>query len=692
MDPASPAIVAPDGASLAQVLIILRRRWRLLALVWLATLVAVGIYTFTTKRLYRPQASLEIRPETPLVGGDAADPALMASRMMWENYYRTQEQILTSPTLLETVFKALPEAVRRKWDDKKDPLKAFGEQLDIEKVRTSFILKIGFVDEDPAAATQVVNTLVSLYLDDANRRLRELKSGAAEVLSKEALPSIRARVDDADKALQAFQTQTGFIDFDEHYKSLVEARRRFDTRFTEIRLRRIKVRSELDALSSYGVEGVSGLFNPAFHSTRTLEPLADQRTRTATELAKAEKLYKERHPAILELRQQLLLVEEKIREAIRGTLKSLETDLAAVEGEEKALKAEIESTDAGMTAAARNLNQFKRLDGELLSAKELYTSYLKKYGETTATSGSALGSVRVVDHATLPLAPFKPKILTNLALAAVVGLLLGVGAMFVVEQLDDRIQSPREVEAFVGLEVVAMIPRLSTALGDSPVLLDEHATLPEFESFRGLRAELVTRLEKIQGGRVVCILSALQGEGKSTVTANLAKVLAMEGRRVLVFDADLRRPSQRKLIGAAAGAGLEQYLQGKATLASVVQQSKVPGVDVLAAGEGSSGAAELAGTTRFEEALVWARANYDFVLIDSAPVNQVSESPLVARRADLTVLVVREGQTSRSAAVLARRRLESMQVALGGAVMNCANPQGRGYGYGYYYSAYYGKT
>jgi capsular exopolysaccharide synthesis family protein len=677
-----------EGASLVQVLLILRRRWRLLAIVWAATVATVGVYTFTAKRLYRPQASLEIRPETPLVGGDSNDPALMASRMMWENYYRTQEAILTSPTLLEAAFKALPEAIRGRYAHYADPMKVFTDQLDVEKIRTSFILKVGFVDEDREAATQVVNTLVSLYLEDANRRLRELKSGAAEVLSKEALPQIRGRVDDADKALQSFQAETGFIDFEEHYKSLVEARRKFDSRYTDIRLQRVKVKAELDSLSAYGGDGVSGLFNPAFHSTRSLEPLANERARISSELAKVEKLYKERHPAVQEMREELRMIEDKIREAVRGTLKSLETDLAAVDSEVKSIKEEMKLVDDGMAESARRLNQFKRLESELISAKELYNAYLKKHGETTATSGAALGSVRVVDHATVPIIPFKPRIMMNLALAAVVGLLLGVAAMFVTEQLDDRIASPREIEAFIGLDVIAMIPKLSTSdkAGPDPILLDQASELPEFEAFRGLRAELVTRLEKRQGAKVICVLSALQSEGKSTVTANLAKVLAMEGRRVLIFDADLRRPSQRKLIGSKEGRGLDQVLRGECSLEEGIQRSRIEGVDVLGSSQGTSGAAELAGVSRLEQSLDWARAHYDYVLIDSAPVNQVSESSLVARHADLTVLVIRQG-TSRGAAAAARKRLDGMEVELAGAVLNGSSL--RGNEYGYYYTAYY---
>src|SRR5689334_5999742 len=137
----------PESAPLIQVLLILRRRWRLVCFIWAATMAAACVYTLTTKRLYRPQASLEIRPEMPLIGGDN-DQSFTASQVMWENYYRTQEQILTSATLLDAAFKALPEAIRAPYSSQPDPMKVFGDKLSIEKVRSSFVLKIGFVDED----------------------------------------------------------------------------------------------------------------------------------------------------------------------------------------------------------------------------------------------------------------------------------------------------------------------------------------------------------------------------------------------------------------------------------------------------------------------------------------------------------------------------------------------------------------
>jgi capsular exopolysaccharide synthesis family protein len=668
-------------------LLILRRRWRLLALVWGATLAAVGVYTFTTTRLFRPQATLEIRPETPVIStSEVNDPAMMASRIMWENYYRTQEAILTSPSLVEAVFRSLPD-VRTEFSQAADPVRAFTDRIDIEKVRTSFILKVGFVDRDGDKAKRIVNTMVSLYLDDANKRLRDIKSGAVEALATQTLPAIRQKVDDADRAVQAFQAESGFIDFEEHYRSLVKARQTIDSRQVDIRLRRAKLKSELEALSGYGGDGVSGIFNPAFHATRSLEPLVQDRARVASDLARDRKLLKEKHPRIQELEEQLGGIDRRIRESVQGTLLALQTDLRSVELEEKALVDVQASVDREIGEAGRKLTNYRRLESELASAKDLYNAYLKKHGETSATSGASLASVRVVDPAVTPQVPFKPKVLMNLALGGVLGLLMGVGAVFLTEQLDDRIASAREVEAFVGLDVLAVIPSLDQAskAGASPILLDEGSPLAEFEAFRSLRAEVVTRLEKVQGARVIGVLSALQSEGKSTVSLNLAKVLAMEGRRVLLFDADMHRPSLRPVVSSPDVPGLEKVLRGEVPIDRAVRPSRIPGVDVIGASEGTSGAAELAGTPRFAEALDWAKSRYDVVLLDLAPVNQVSESALLARRLHGVVLVVREARTGRGAVQLAKKRLLGMEANLLGAVVNCASPRGSGYGYYSYY-------
>jgi len=132
-----------DPGPIRHFLVIFRRRWRLLAFLWAATVVATAAYTFSVPRLYRPQAMLEIRPETSLLASDPQDPAMQASRDLWDNYYRTQESILTSATLHAETLRALPEPIRKEYETMSDPVGTFSAQVAIEKVRGSFILKVG---------------------------------------------------------------------------------------------------------------------------------------------------------------------------------------------------------------------------------------------------------------------------------------------------------------------------------------------------------------------------------------------------------------------------------------------------------------------------------------------------------------------------------------------------------------------
>jgi succinoglycan biosynthesis transport protein ExoP len=684
----SPA-TEDEGAYLKQILAIFRRRWKLLSILWASTLVATALYTFQQRKLYRPQAMLEIRPESSLMASDVQDPTLQASRDLWDNYYRTQEAILTSTSLHEEVLRALPEPIRKSYESLPDPVASFSNQVSVDKIRGSFVLKVGFLDSDRDKATQVVNTLVSIYLEDANRTIRRNRSGAVELLSRETLPAMKQEVDSAEKALRDFQASGGFIDPQEHHAALANARRAVLERITQVRLHQIQVRAQVDALRDGGADG--GIFNPMFQGNKLIEILTTQQEQVETELTSQRRELKEDHPTILQLRDQLKRVQDKLRQAIRGNIASFEMDLASAQAEEKAALIEQARIEKEMADMSMKVFQSKRLDSDLTGARELYNSYLKKHGAEAATSGAGLGSVRIIDKAIVPMYPYKPNMLMNLGLGAIVGLFVGSVAMFVSEQLDDRIRSPHEVQVFLGLDVLAVVPRLGEKLGqrDTPFLLDEKASIAEFETFRAMRSEVTTRLEELPGTKIVAVLSPMSGEGKSTTTVNLAKVLAMDGRRVLIFDADMRRPSMNVNFGTNDMPDLGSVLKGEAALNQAIRPSKISGVDVVGMANGTSQAAELAGSPAFDEIFKKLREGYDYVIVDSAPVNQAAESGLIARRCDAVIMVLRERRTSRGAAQAARRRLSGMGVRILGAALNAVEGSESAYGYyGYYYSYY----
>jgi capsular exopolysaccharide synthesis family protein len=663
----------------------------MLAILWVATVIGSAVYTFYQTKIYRPQAMLEIRPETSLLASDSQDPALQASRDLWDNYYRTQEAILTSVSLHSETLRALPEPIRKSYETLADPVGAFSNQVTIEKIRNSFVLKVGFLDADKEKATQVVNTLVSIYVENANRNVRRNRSGAVELLSKETLPAMRQEVETAEKSLREFQTADGFIDPQERYSTLLNSRHLLVDRITQIRLRQMQYRAQLDSLRDFGVDGSTGPYHPAFQSSKLIEFLSSQQETLETELARERRELREDHPTIQQLQDQIKRVRAKIAQAIQGILRSYETDLTAAEQEEKSALAEQQKIEKQMAELSQRVAQSKRLEAELTTTRELYNAYIKKHGEEAATSGIGLGSVRVVDAATIPTAPFKPNLFLNLAIGAVVGLLMGLTAMLVSEQLDDRIRSAREVQVFLELDVLAIIPRLSLGKAESmgPYLLDDKSSVAEFETFRALRSEVTTRLEGVQGAKAVAVLSPMSGEGKSTVTANLAKVLAMDGRKVLIFDADMRRPTMNPNFGSTEAPDLGAVLRGEAELRQAIRPSRIPGVHVVGMAAGTSHAAELAGLPAFDEVFNRIRQDYDYIVVDSAPVNQASESALIARRCDAVVMVLRERRTSRGAAQAAHRRLAGMGVRVLGATLNAVEGPEDAYGYyGYYYSYY----
>jgi polysaccharide biosynthesis transport protein len=679
------------GTSSQQVLLILRRRWRLLFGVWILVVAGTSLWTFMSKRLYRPQVTLEIRPEQSVLVTQDDPSARGASNSMWETYYKTQENILTSPALIEQCLKALPEPIRKSLEAKEDPINSLTKMVDIELVRASFVMKVGVIHTDPEVASQMANTLVSIYLQDTNRRMRDVKTEAVESLSQDTLPGMRKRTADAEKDLATYREASGFIDVEEQYNMLIDTWKKASLALEDVKLRRINLASQLDTLARYRNDGTGAELNPTLQLTRVLDRLSQKHDDLLVALAAEELRHKDAHPSIVALKAQLEEVQGKMKAAIEGALLALETDVLAATAEEQSIAEEMRAIETQLAKAGVQRTEYRRLDEEVVAAKEVYASYLKRHGEESATAGSGVSSVRVIDFARPPKEPWLPNIPLNLAVGCLAGLMLGCGTVLGADHIDNRVHSAEEVEVFVGLEVLTTIPQLGEGRSDGPTLLGDSASVAEFEAFRGLRAAILTRFEKIPGGKALAVLSPLPGDGKTTVALNLAKVMSMEGKRVLLIDADMRRPKLSKFIDGPDGPEIDAVLEGRATLEEAALPSKIAGVNIVGMRHGSERASEMAGSSAFEDMLKAARQGWDFVIVDNAPVLQASESPLVARRADAAILVIREGKTGRNLAHAAAKRLKSMGVGLLGAVLNCAARQTAGYAYGYGYGYGVGK-
>ncbi len=628
-----------DTPFLPRLLFSLRRRAVLIGLVWTVTVAAAALAISLQAPQYRAEATLEIRPEQPLLA-DPSDPSTAGSLQLWDSYFRTQASLLQSRKLLDRVMRAVPPPIAEEYRVHDDPIQALAQQLEVETVPSTFIVRVGLTHPSPERGPEIVNALVAAYLQDATGRWRELKTGAADLLDRETLPALQRKLEEADRDLQKFHKETGFADFDEQVASLMDARRKLTAQLADIRLKKVRFQSERDALSEVSAENLVGLFDPALQGTRILEPLLTQRATLESQIASESLVYKDKHPRMMALRRQLQEVRGQLQGVVQAAVKSLDRELLAAVLEEKALQSDQAKLEKEMADSRVRLTEYKKLEEELKASREVYNAYVKKADDTKATSKGGLASVRVVDLAKSPAnSSGKGRVL--LTVAAVIGLLFGLTSAVLAEELDDRITAPREIEVFLGVDVLGLIPRLNRSAKRSgradaaraPLILTDDPGSLSLEVFRMLRAEVTSRLERVPGGRVIAVAGPGYGEGKSTVAINLARVLAMEDRRVLLIDGDLRRPHLKALLARRNGMGLEEYLRGERDLRGSVQASRLPQVDVLGAQQELYRPAEEAGSERFRSMLREARDLYDYVIIDAGPVNVISEVATMARMA-----------------------------------------------------------
>jgi capsular exopolysaccharide synthesis family protein len=347
--------------------------------------------------------------------------------------------------------------------------------------------------------------------------------------------------------------------------------------------------------------------------------------------------------------------------------------------------------------------EYSLLKRDLETNRTLYEGLLGKLKEAGLTAGLRSTNIRPVDEARIPVAPTEPNVPRNLTFALALGLTTGVGLAFLLEGIDNTVRTPEQAQSISALPSLGMIPlgsktgtessakaRLSVASSKEAVELvtQSRPQSQMAEAYRALRTSLLlTSLGAPP--KVILITSALPQEGKTTTSINTAIVLAQKGTRVLLIDADLRRPSIHKTLGMGPRTGLSNVLTGNATLQQTMVRSTIlPSLWVLPAGTPPPNPAELLASTNMRDVLAELREQYDHIVVDSPPTLSVTDAVVMSTRADSVVLVIRCGQTTKQALRRARDILTQVNARVSGVLLNAVDLASPDY---YYYYEYQGK-
>jgi len=606
-------------------------------------------------------------------------------------------------------------------------LKNFEERLTVEPVKRSRLIEVTFESNDPNTAAQVVNTLTSAYID-ANLEARwQAAQKASDWLSQQLL-GMKAKLEKSEDELQKYGRGNGLL-FLETEKGtseniVVQRLRELQQELTKAQADRYAKESLFRLLEERNYAELPGVFD-----NKLIQELTARLADLQREQSRLSANFNPNYPRVKELQSQIdeskAMLEAERTRAAGGIANDYK---AAVSHEEMLQKAFTEQERQANDIAGKSV-QYNILKREADTNKQLYVGLLEKLKETGVSSSLKATNIRVVDPAYPPTKFARPRILLDLSITLIVGMCLGIAAAFLQEHLDNTLKSSEDIERFLQIPSLGAVPAMELSANprrlhgfqNSVAVVEAgkasgtnghngsngnngskngtrlapawnrievqdgggyaHGALAE--AFHGLRTSVLLSTAK-RPPATLLVTSAQQGEGKTTVAANLAASLAQLGDSVLLIDADLRRPSLQKFFQVSRSTGLVNYLTGDSDWRSLVWQAAPIGVSVLFCGPVPPNPADLLSSEYMRSLIREASKEYKFVVLDSPPLLNLSDSRILATLVDGVILVVGGGTTPRE--LVQRAYLSAVDAGshVIGATINFADVRND-----YYYSGYH---
>jgi capsular exopolysaccharide synthesis family protein len=557
------------------------------------------------------------------------------------------------------------------------------EKLHVESIggrKETNLVRVSAVHADRTVARDFVNALMDSYMGFA-LEWRTLRADRSASFIEKQLDAIRQNLEGAEQELQDFLEQSGAIALDEQAKELIRGGVQLD-----LELRKVRIQEDLLSSVTADIRRANRRGGPVSLTGDFLfeDQLLAEAIGALNELEiKREMLLAEvteTHPEVVRLHEEIRRVRDQVLEYVsssRDRIREKRKQTAeALDGIQQKL--------AGFPDNQRRMAGIRR---KLDVSQELYGFLMTKLEEARILKASTTTDKRVIDRATTPFRRSSPRMMLTLAFAGFLGLLLGVGAVFLRRAADPRIRDEEEAKELSELPLYGVIPDLKD-LG-SPGSVDrvwDSPKGPAAESFRTLR----TNVEFAQVGetrlQVLQVTSSEASEGKSTVLSNLAVALAKAGHSVLVVDLDLRRPVQHRIWSLPRTPGISDHLVGRARIA--LRRSDQWEISAVTAGNEPPESQRLLASDRLAELIAGWREEYDYVLLDTPPL-LVADSLVISRLSDMMLFVVRP-RTSRRAALRLAQQTHSRMEVVKGLVINGVTTRRGGY-YHYYRGSYYGS-
>jgi polysaccharide biosynthesis transport protein len=701
--------------------IVLRHKWTILSAMLVALLVGM-VVSFSTTPVYEAVGRIVINREgadtaglknSDASGSDSYDDYMVAMD--------TQTHVLQSDAIAKLVI--------RKLDLDSDPAFAgkgvvhansapvagpaesreiephqeaalvgkFHGSLQINSIPRTRLLEIRFSSTDPVLAAKAVNTLIDTYIEQNYKTRLDATMRTSDWLTQQ-LSELQMRVEESQEKLVRYQKEHGILGIDEKENIITSKLDELNKELTAAEADRMQKESVYRMASSGEPDLLSNL-----DPSSPLVKLRSQEEDLHRELAQASVHFQPTYPKVEELNQQLAAVQLDIKAEITRLATKFQKDYLAALGREKLLRASLENQKTEENQLNESAIEYSLLKRDVESNRQLYEGLLQKLKEAGVMTGLRSSNVRIVDPASAPTMPATPNIPRNLLMSLAVGLAGGLSLAFVLESRDTTVHSLEQVRMITALPSLAVIPfsnRPGRSLPQSkrlpqsaPAMASAMRPKSEIaEAYRALRTSIL--LSKTgRSAKILMVTSALPQEGKTTTSVNLAIVLAQQGARVLLIEADMRRSGISHVLHLKSDVGLSTILAQEIVPdpeEAILSVADVPNLKVLPAGPVALHPSEMLASTRMRDLLNSLEPEFDHIIIDTPPVLSVTDASLLSALADSTLLVIRAGVTSRAALRRTYDMLSHVDARIMGVILNAADfTEPDLYYYGSRYGNYY---
>lgn len=673
-----------------------------------ATVVAF-VYTYRQPKVYEATCQVIIEPMAPQVLPGSKDVVELGTGTFWANkeFYETQYRIIQSTSVGQRTAEKLGLQYDPDFAGLAGPShdltavgRALAAQVVVKPLKDSRLALITVTDRKPQRAALIANTVADTYIEyNLDYKLEGARSAMAWLAEQEA--DLKRQLEESELKVYKYKKDRNLlaVSLDDKQSMLSQNLANVNSKLTELHIKLLEMDAKRKMVERARNNITEAETLPEIREKPTIDKLRESYVQLSKDYADLSSRYGPDYPKMKAVAGQMETIRKAYEHEIDGALATFEKSYQEMLDNEHSLKTLMEQQKSEAIELSKIEVEYKPLQRASEQEEKMYSIIANRQKEIDITGPMKTNNVRVLERATVPNVPIRPRPVQNLMLGLLLGLGAGIALAFAIEALDNTLKTQQDVEQLLGTPVLGLVPIIGTTPGgealqagdnmrerDLGVFLDPKSIAAE--CCRSIRTNILF-MSPDRPLKVMVVTSPSPQEGKTTTAINLGVTMAEAGSKVLIVDTDMRRPRLHRSFGVPNQTGISTVIVGKATLDEALKRTDVPNLDVLPCGPVPPNPSELLHTDRFGAILADLAKMYDRVILDSPPSSAVTDPAVLGNVADGVVLVVKAGETTRDAAMHARRQLATAKARLFGVIVNAIDFSNPAYGYEYYYRNYY---